>query len=337
MLLMLTRNVLALSSLPLLLSSSVSFAAPYPYPFESCQPSKTSKGHVCVQNYIAGAVSGDNEFVDYGQCEVVREQRPYWFVQPQGGDDPEDPRLKDPAFKKEYDWVVSQIRSVGCSCCHTAKSGVKSTKWDLDARGVFADQLSAFGLAVFTGENVDFHRLARFDPKDNYGFDQSQTAVPTQDPQRFRAFFLKEAERRGITVDELRAQRRFPGGAFDVAKDQPTTPCEAGIGVRSDGTVHWGKDAVRYVYVMRQETENPLGPPSLHRPEGTIWSIRMISAAEPLTSGIAYGERPLGAKQEFPALNAKPAALKSGETYKLLVAKDFLRLSTNCEFVYGAE
>jgi hypothetical protein len=258
-------------------------------------------------------------------------------VAPQGGDDPNDPRLQNPEFKKEYDWVVSQIRSVGCSCCHTAKSGVKSTKWDLDAKGVFADQLSAFGLAVFTGENVDFHRLARFDPKDNYGFDQSQTAVPTQDPQRFKAFFMAEATRRGITQEELRAQRRFPGGIFDVVKDQPTPACEPGMGVRADGSIHWGSDAVRYVYIMRQGTENPLGPPSLHRPEGTIWSLRMISSADPLLSGIAYGERPMGARQEVPALNQAPEALQTGQRYKLFVAKDFLKTSVNCEFVFNAE
>lgn len=334
---MMATRLIPFLSLSGFLGFGVASAAPYPYPFESCRPSKTGPGHVCVQNYIAGAVSGGQEFVDYGQCETVREQRPYWFVPPKGGDDPNDPRLQDAAFKKEYDWVVSQIRSVGCSCCHTAKSGVKSTKWDLDAKGVFADQLSAFGLAVFTGENVDFHRLARFDPKDNYGFDQSRTAVPTQDPQRFKAFFMAEAQRRGISVEELRAQRRFPGGAFDVVKDQPTTICEPGIGVRGDGSIHWGKDAVRYVYVMKKGTENPLGPPSLHRPEGTIWSLRMISAAEPLVSGLAYGERPNGARQEVPAWDQKPAALKAGESYKLFVAKDMLKTSVNCEFVFDAE
>ncbi len=332
-----TKSALPIMLLIGFLLFEIANAAPYPYPYEACMPSRTGKEHVCVQNYIAGAVSGGNEFVEYGRCDVVREQRPYWFVPPQGGDDPNDPRLQDAAFKKELDWVVSQIRSVGCSCCHTAKSGVKASKWDLEAKGVFSDQLSTFGLAVFTGENVDFHRLAHFDPKDNYGYDQSQTGVPTQDPQRFKAFFMQEAKRRGITKDELRAQRRFPGGAFDLAKDQPTKPCEAGMGVRRDGSVHWGTDAVRYVYVMRKGTENPLGPPSLNRPEGTIWSLRMISSAEPLLSGITYGERPVGARQEVPALDQKPAALKEGETYKLLVTKDLLKLSTNCEFVFGAE
>lgn len=310
-------------------------AAPYPYPFESCMPAKTGKGHVCVQNYIAGAVSGGKEFVDYGKCEVVREQRPYWFVPPKG-DNPSDPRLQDPAFKKEYDWVVAQVRSVGCSCCHTAKSGVPASKWDLDAQGVFLDQLSPYGLAVFSGENVDFHRLARFDPRDNYGFDQSKTAIPTQDPERFRAFVFRVAEDRGIKLEDLRSQKRFPGGRFDVVKDQATGTCEPGIGVRADGTVHWGETGARYVYVMKKGTENPLGPPSLNRPEGTIWNIRMISSAEPLASGIRYGERPLGAKQEVPVTQLAPEALSEGEIYKLYVSADFLRPTMNCEFVFPA-
>lgn len=323
------------ASLGFSLLSGHAAAAPYPYPFEACMPSKTGKGHVCVQNYIAGAVSGGHEFVDYGQCEVVREQRPYWFVQPKG-DVPNDPRLADPAFKKEYDWVVAQVRSVGCSCCHTAKSGVKATKWDLDSPGVFLDQLSPYGLAVFTGENVDFPRLARFDPKDNYGFDQSKTAIPTQDPERFRAFILKTAADRGISVEDLRSQKRFPGGRFDQVKDQPTETCAEGMGVTRDGKVQWGETGARYVYVMKKGTENPLGPPSLNKPEGTIWTIRMISSAEPLASGIAYGDRPAGAKQEFPPANAPAAELTPGESYKLYVAADFLKPIANCEFVYGS-
>lgn len=334
---MMFPRLIPLSAFILIGAADAARAAPYPYPFEACMPSRTSSGHVCVQNYIAGAVSNGQEFVDYGKCEVVREQRPYRYIPPQGGDDPNDPRLQDAAFKKEYDWFVAQIRSVGCSCCHTAKSGVKSTKWDLDARGVFLDQLSTFGLAVFSGENVDFPRLAHFDAKDNYGFDQTETAVPTQDPARFKAFVMQEVKRRGLTVEDLKAQRRFPGGIFDVVKDQPTTACEAGIGVKTDGTISWGTSGARYVYVMRQGTENPLGPPSLNRPEGTLWFIRMITSAEPLASGALYGDRPQGARQEFPALNQKPEELKPGQTYKLYVAKDVLSPSVNCEFKFGAE
>lgn len=329
------KRLVQLSCIVLFMSLHPALAMPYPYPFEACMPSKSSDGSVCVQNYIAGAVSGGQEFVDYGKCEVVRSQRPYWFVPPKGGDDPNDPRLQNPEFKKDYDWVVAQIRSVGCSCCHTAKSGVKSTKWDLDAPGVFLDQLSTFGLAVFAGENVDFHRLSRFDPKDNYGFDMSKTAVPTQDPQRFKAFIMQEIQRRGITQEELQSLRRFPGGVFDVVKNQATTACEAGFGVRTDGSLYWGEAEARYVYIMRQGTENPLGPPSLHLPEGTIWNIRMIASATPLTSGVGYGDRPMGAKQEFPAFNQRPAFLEQGQTYKLYVAKDFLKPAVNCEFVFG--
>lgn len=309
------------------------YSAPYPYPFESCAPDENSGRYVCVQNSISGAVSSGEAFVEYGNCQVVREQRPYNFVPPKGGDDPNDPRLQDPEFKKEYDWVVSQIRSVGCACCHTPTAGVPATKWNIDAPGVFIDQLSTFGLAVFSGSNVNFDELSRFTPEENYGYSMEKTAVPTKDPERFRQFFLDEAERRGISMQELAAQRHFPGGIFTFLKNQKTKSCDESVGL-FENRIYWGQRLARYVFIMEKGSENPLGPPSLDTPEGTLWKIRMTPSAAPLTSGITYGNVPTSARQQVPALGAAAPELEVGTTYKLYVLEDLLQPIVNCHFIY---
>ena len=205
---------------------------------------------------------------------------------------------------------------MGCSCCHTPKAGVAPTGWDIDSKGVFTDQLSTFGLAVFAGENVDFERVSKFDPRENYGFAMTLTAVPTQDPERFKSFFDKIIQERGITQDEINQQRRFPGGVFDFLWEQPTVECAEGIGVMPDGTIQWGSESARYIWIMNEGSPNPLGPPSLDTPSGTIWKVRVVPSQRPVFSGQIYGERGIGTIQDVPRYS-KPQPLELGKTYKL--------------------
>ena len=76
-------------------------------------------GEVCTWNLISGCTEEGRSYYDYGSCETVRTNRPYYPLpgKPVAGDD--DPRLADENYVRESNWVKSQVEACACICCHT--------------------------------------------------------------------------------------------------------------------------------------------------------------------------------------------------------------------------
>ncbi len=311
---------------------------PYVFPFESCGPTGPNGEVICTWNTIIGAASGGVSFAEHGRCDVVRSQRPFWVVEPVGGD-PNDPRLEDPAYKAEYDWVVSQLRSTACSCCHSSAWGAEASSWDIDAPGVFLDQMTGRGLAILQGEfaDEDAELQGALSPEENFGFTRNGSSVPTTDVERFTSFFKAEMDARGITQEDIDGYRSFPGEFFRSIKDEESVPCEPGLGIRADGTMNWGEEAARYILVMQPGSENPMSPPTRDVPEGTLWKLNIKSFAPAVNSGLRYGETVTNSHQRFPLPDRAPEALVPGQDYKFYVLRDVTNRLLNCTFTYPVE
>ena len=72
------------------------------WPYQSCEepiegeePGAGPDGSVCVWNSIDGCVEEGRDFRDYGSCDVVFTNRPYYPVDPYGSAAEDDPRLSD--------------------------------------------------------------------------------------------------------------------------------------------------------------------------------------------------------------------------------------------------
>jgi hypothetical protein len=292
-------------------------------------------GTVCTQVSIAGATEPDRAFADYASCAVVRTQRPFWEAPPANEPSADDPRLDDDAFVTELAWVTSQVRATGCVCCHDSQAvDGKFGQWDISRGPIWTDTVSDDGVALFTGL-ASSAVLGAYPPEDNNGFSRDTTGLPSTDPARMRQFFLDELARRGISEDEARAVPPF-GGPIYQNQIKPPRACPSDIGVKSDGTMQWGAQAARYVYVLAEGSRNPGVPPNLDKPEGTLWRLDVLPSANPLRSGIAYGETPRGTFQMLPEAEAAPA-LREGVSYQLFVELDMGFVVENCLFTYPAQ
>lgn len=307
-------------------------------PFKSCQAPApgdylpSEDGLVCTNIAISGSTEEGRSFMDYGNCDVVLTQRPYWEKAPYNEVNPADPRLRDKAFMDELRWINSQVKASGCTCCHdTADSGRKAAVWDISAPGVWTDQLSDQGVAILSGK-VSSAILGAFPQEENNGFNRYSTGFPTTDIARVQKFFQNELDRRGITDADI---AEFPAFGYFIEDiiNTPPTDCTAGEGIDSDGTINWKNNApARYIYVKEAGSANPGVPPNNDNPAGVLWRLDMLPNYEPLTPGIGYGDIPDGSYQVTPANNAAPPALKSGERYHLYVLKDILQTVCNCNF-----
>jgi hypothetical protein len=94
---------------------------------------QSEDGKVCTWQAIGACTEEGRAFEDYGSCEVVRSQRPYYpYPQSEFVTDENDPILDDDAFRTELDWVVSQVKSCGCVCCHTTGAPSGPSNWFLE-------------------------------------------------------------------------------------------------------------------------------------------------------------------------------------------------------------
>lgn len=304
-------------------------------PYESCEPPKegdplaSEDGEVCTNVAISGATEEGRNFADYAPCEVVLTQRPYWAGDPASVTDENDPRLDDANYMKEIAWLVGQVRSTGCICCHDSSLGNKASGWDVAAEGIWLDGLRDEGLAILSGA-VSSTILGAYPPEQNNGFDRDTTGLPTTDIARASAILDGELGRRGIGEKELGEMEEFGGFLVEIL-DEPSVPCEEGEGIDEGGIVSWKGGGARYVYVMNKDAKNPGVPPNMDNPEGTLWRLDMKPNYEAVASGLLYGAPPPGSYQVTPETGIPPA-LEKGVQYKLYVLKDILSPRANCIF-----
>jgi hypothetical protein len=294
-------------------------------------------GELCVWEFFSGNVPAGLQFTDVASCGPVFSQGPGWFTKPQRVYESPASLLDDEQWVAEAEWVKSQIHAGGCSCCHASSSGSGNTSgFDFDAPGVFTDSMTNSQLSMSAGMN-DMHQLfGAFDAADNHGFQRDLTIWASTDPERMRAFFEGEFERRGGGQQDLdEAQAAFDALFGQVVED--TGPCVTEFeGVRDDGTIYWNGDGtVRRVWIMEEGTPSPAFPPNLDLPAGTLWALYVDVDGEPIANDtLRIGDVPTGSTQQVPAMGMPQ--LVDGTTYKIYANRDVMVGQTlNCTFTWG--
>ena len=290
-------------------------------------------GKVCAWVSMNGCVEPGRKFADYGSCDVPFSQRGY---SPAPANEEqmakEDPRLEDPEYVAELDWVKSEIEACGCVCCHDSRLTPEGpSNWYVDAPGNFVAGFFDSGLA-FSANVKDTTVLGNFQPEDNNGFSRSISGIPSTDQERMRDFFLAEMEYRGVDVEQYRDA--IAGPVLELQRQYEVKRCEGDEGVQGDGTIEWEGGRIRRFYILEAGADNPMGPPNLDLPEGTIWRVDVPVMGDPIRTGeLVYGQAPEGAEQVFPAEGA-PMELVPGEDYYIYAAADVLLPVTRCIFTY---
>lgn len=162
---------------------------------------------------ISGCTIEGRNYADDVSCQVVRQQgRPFRPIPAPQESDPADGRLQDPTFMKEVAWMTRQVRSCGCACCHDTSRMSDYALWDINKPYIWTDQLTRRGVAIMGGQ-LSSTAFGNIPAEENYGFDRTQTGAPTTDIERFKAYFQREIERRGITPEEIAKMRpiNLPG------------------------------------------------------------------------------------------------------------------------------
>jgi hypothetical protein len=124
---------------------------------------KSEGGKVCTWEMISGATEEGRHFEDYASCDRVRTQRPYYKAGTLPDNTRDDPRMKDPTYATEQAWVMSQVRSAACVCCHSTRAPQGPSNWFVDQPGNFLNGFFNRGLAM--GAGLDrYRRLWRVSP-----------------------------------------------------------------------------------------------------------------------------------------------------------------------------
>ncbi|WP_434046017.1 MULTISPECIES: proteinase inhibitor [Sorangium] len=296
------------------------------------EPAGQSDGKVCTFGTISACTEPGRLFTDYASCEPVLTQRPYWPAPPSDFKTPsDDPRLSDPEWLGELAWVTEQTEACGCVCCHSEKAApaTGTSNWYIEAGPVWTDSFYPTGLALAAGW-VSSAALGAYPADQNNGFSRDTAGLPTTDPARMIAFFEGELERRGYTKEDFADMTPFGGPIHEQSLYEPSD-CAAGEGVDAAGKITWVGGDARYVYVLSADAANPGAPPNLDLPEGTIWRLDVPWKAEPVKSGITYGEVLPNTKQGYPA-QGSPEELVPGTKYYLYVWADVGIPITRCLF-----
>lgn len=296
---------------------------------------QSAGGSVCTWNQMSGCTEEGRRFEDYGNCEEIRTQRPYEPVPPNDSQPVDDPRLQDPVYAAEVDWVKQQVESCACVCCHKASVAPEGAAiFDTEFPGNFANSFTDWGLAF--GANVfDTSLLGAYPAPENNGFGREISGLPSTDQVRMKAFFEGELVHRAVNVADYAVLPPQPEIFHRQAIFEPQA-CTEGEGVAEDGTVTWSGGRARYVYVLEDGSENPGNPPNMDKPEGTLWRLDTIPPAVPAKTGeVVYGTVPEGHEQEVPAAGTAPTALVPGQTYLIFAFADIGIPMTRCTFVFG--
>jgi hypothetical protein len=305
-----------------------------PLPGESAGQSEG--GQVCTWSAISGCTEPGRNFSEYGSCDAVLTQRPYWPAPPAEPLAPEgdDPRLLDPSYVDELAWAKSEVEACGCICCHSERVAPNAapSNWYVEAPGVWVDSFYPTGLALGAGW-VDSTSFGAFAKHDNNGFEREATGLPSSNPERMKAFFEAELAYRGFTRDDFAGSEPFGGPLYAQRVYEPSD-CVAPQGVDAGGEVSWSGGDARYLYVLEEGAANPGAPPNLDTPEGTLWRVDVAPDQDAVASGVAYGAVPTGATQRVPASGSAPA-LEHGRRYYLYVLADVGIPITRCLFTAG--
>jgi len=299
-------------------------------------PGKGANGQVCTWQAISGATEEGRTFSDYADCAVVRTQRPYNAAAEDENIKKADPRMEDPAFVAEVEWVRSQVRASACICCHSNAAPQGASNWNMDTPGNFVNGFHNRGLAMAAGW-IDTVGFGAYDKEKNNGFvrptpaDPHLSMFPTTDSDRMVQFFAGEALHRGLQQTDFANQP--PGaGPLDIQRLFKPSACTNGEGVTADGTVIWRGSKARYLYVLEEGATSPTVPPNLDLPEGTLWRIDVPWTGSAVSSGkVKYGVVPTGLVQKFPA-SGTASKLESGKQYYLYVLADIAVPVTRCLF-----
>ena len=303
-------------------------------PIDGEGPGQGPNGQICTWQAIAASTEEGRHYEDYADCEVVYSQRPYHPVPAAAEPDLADPRLDDPAYKAELDWVRSQVEASACACCHSPEVAPEGTSnWYITPTGNWLSTFYDSGLAL-GATWIDSTSFGAFPPEDNNGFDRIHSGVPSTDPDRMVAFFVAELEHRGRKPEDFANSAPFGGPLYQQMVFEPG-PCENGEGVADDGTITWTGGQARYIYVLEAGADNPIVPPNLDLPAGTLWRVDVPwDGGTPISSGeISYGSAPAGMMQRYPE-GVAPDALVPGEEYYLYVTRDVAIPITRCLFTY---
>jgi hypothetical protein len=296
-------------------------------------PTLECTGDICAWAFMGGCAPEGMRFTDVASCDAVRTQRPYWSAEPPALPSDDDPRLDDAAFVDDLVFTQKQAAACGCVCCHDKTTGVGAAGWDVSVEPIWTDTLTDRGVAILSGR-LSSDIFGWLEPEDNYGFERRLTGLPSTDPERMRAFFDAEIERRGITEQQIAAMRPVGQPLVEQMQAEPK-PCALGRqGIEAGGKVRWTVANARYVYLLEQGSRNPGPPPTWNTPAGTLWQLDVSPSAAAIASGIQYGAVPAGATQVVPADGSPPPALVSGRTYKLVVLRDVGFALTNCTFEF---
>jgi hypothetical protein len=311
----------------------------FKWPTQTCKPPLDGEaegqgpdGDVCTWNLISGCTEEGRSYYDYGSCDTVRTNRPYYPLpgQPLGAED--DPRLEDESYLQESAWVKSQVEACACICCHTEQAPMGPSKWATDAGTLWTDTMSDTAISLFAGY-VDSSALGAFNADDNNGFNRLESALPTTDVTRMIAFFETEFQRREIDVNFAQGIRPIGGPLVEQMTHTPE-PCPEGVGINRDGLLSWSSDeSARYIYLLEQDANSPGIPPNFDIPAGTLWRIDVPFDGTPVaTDTVVYGIKPAGMTQSVPAQDVAPPSLTSGTTYYFYVLQDVATPIVRCLF-----
>jgi hypothetical protein len=300
-------------------------------PIEGEPPGASEDEEVCVWEAISGCVEEGRDFRDYGSCDVVGTNRPYYPVEGAETGGPDDPRMSDETYLAEAQWVQSQLESCACICCHSEETPDGPAIWSVDGPTLWPDMMSDQAVGMFAGY-VDSSALGAYPPEDNNGFDRILSGMASTDPDRMVAFWLGEFERRGLTAEDMGDYLPVGSNLLDQV-NYDLEACPAGEGMAADGTITWLDELHgRYLYILEEGSANPGVPPNFDMPEGVIWRVDIPHTGTPFASGVSYGMVPDGAVQKVPAEGTVAPDLVSGQAYHLYVLFDVALPISRCLF-----
>lgn len=296
------------------------------------EPAGANDGDVCTRVLISGCTEPGRQFDEYGSCEDVRTQRPYFAFDLPATAEPDDPRLEDDEYMEELAWVADQIEACACVCCHASDIAPDGPAgWDIRAGDLWIDTVPDGGLAMLGGL-VDSDAFGAYLPEENNGFSRTETGVPTTDVARMQAFLVTEYLNRGNELEDAEEYIPFGGPLYTQTIYEPEA-CDAGEGFDAEGAIQWPDGDARYLYVMAVGTDSPGVPPNRDLPEGTIWHVDVSEDDAPFATGVMYGEAPENSRQRVPFEAAAPA-LEAGAEYYVYALKDIAVPLLRCISTY---